>query len=150
MEPQWTYQRPTGFCISALASCCRHNSSTWPVTPREQNLKHNSYTFYVSLLSGEMYQHQIFEVRLLPTIGTYIHDIHDIHTHTYRHADIQTDIQTYDIITIHYIETYRHKNIQTCYIRSVPFFLRRFQEDITQNLYTLILLFLCALGLKAK
>ena len=80
---------------------------------------------------------------------TYIHT----HTHTYRHADIQTDIQTYiyiyNIITIHYIETYRHKNIQMCYICSVPFFVGRFQEDITQNLYTLILLLSCALGLKA-
>ena len=84
----------------------------------------------------------------------YVHTWHT-YTHTRTHTDMQTYRQTYrhiyiyNIITIHYIETYRHKNIQMCYICSVPFFVGRFQEDITQNLYTLILLLSCALGLKA-
>ena len=97
-----------------------------------------------------MYQLQFFEVRFLDTIGTYIHDIHT-HTHahiqTCRHTDRHTDIYIYmyNIITIHYIETYRHKNIQMCYICSVPFFCgevpRRYN---TESIYAHTVIVVCS------
>jgi hypothetical protein len=117
VEPWWTKQRPTGFCISALACVLLaqlfHVAGHKKVTKKQ---KHNWYIFDSFLFSGEIYQHQLFEIRILHTIGTYIHTCITF-TFTCTFTCACTCTCTLHYITLHCI------TLHTCIHTYVCFFL---------------------------